>query len=285
MDVPEDHPVGVDAEAMDDAGERRHARAVHLRAEHRRHDRRDAASQQATRDARHRGGAQQFGQIVEPGRERAGQPPGEDRLEPGERRAGLVVLRRRAVARQAAEQPACGSEGGLRKEMAIEVVAVRGPDPLGQPDARVVDAHRGRLEPGGHPREPRGRAGGDPRVDGEAPAGVRQPRPHERGIVVARHHDHLPPAPELCADRPQNRLGDLRHPLRVTLEQLDDVAEQDQPVDALERLEEGGERAGAAKHVPPEPSAEMQIGEHDRAHADRTMAHGPGTHPVGRRRA
>ena len=69
----------------------------------------------------------------------------------------FVVGRRGAVARQAPEQPARDAVGDLRQQVAIEIVTVGRPDTLRQPDARVVDAHARRSQPGRDAREQRRR--------------------------------------------------------------------------------------------------------------------------------
>ena len=53
---------------------------------------------------------------------------------------------------------------------------------------------------------------------------------------------------------------------RAPLQQLDHVAEQHQPIDAVERGEQRLERLGAAQHVVSQAGAEMEIGDHERAH-------------------
>ena len=144
---PKTHPVGVHAEPVDDPGQRGDARAAHLRAQRALGERREATAERAPRAARHRGGAQQLGQLVHELRQRARQPPGQQRLDARRRRAALVVGRRRPVARQAAEQPAGDAVRRLGQQVAIEVVPVRGPDAIGEPDARIAHAHARGLEP------------------------------------------------------------------------------------------------------------------------------------------
>ena len=78
-----------------------------------------------------------------------------------------------------------------------------------------------------------------------------QPGRDQLAVVVARHHDHLGAPLDPGADRAQHRLGDLHRLRGAVLEQLDHVAEQHQPVDALERGEQRLQRLAAAQHVPP----------------------------------
>ena len=77
--------------------------------------------------------------------------------------------------------------------------------------------------------------------------------------MVARHDDHFPAAPEPRADCPQHRLGGRHRLLRPPLQKLDDVAEQNQPVDAVKRVEQRLERLGVTKHIAPQAGAEMEI--------------------------
>ena len=56
-------------------------------------------------------------------------------------------------------------------------------------------------------------------------------------------------APEPRPERAQHRLGDVHRLARAALQQLHDVAEQHQPLDAVERGEQRLERLGAAQDV------------------------------------
>ena len=85
--------------------------------------------------------------------------------------------------------------------------------------------------------------------------------------MVSGDDDDLAVRSHRLADRPQHRFGDRHRLLRAPLHQLDDVAEEDQPVDALERGEQALERRGSAQHVVLEPRAEVQIGDEQGAHA------------------
>ena len=103
-----------------------------------------AASGASRRPSRRRGtlgivgGAQQLGRVVGELGQRARQPAGQQRLQARRRRPAraLVVGRRGAVARQAAEQAAGDPVGGLGQQVAVEVVPVRRPDAIGEPDSR-----------------------------------------------------------------------------------------------------------------------------------------------------
>ena len=104
VDVPEEDPVGVDAQAVHDARERRDARAAHLHAEQPRGERRQAV-RHARRAGGHRRGADDLGRVVQ----RRGQRPREharERLQAGERRAAGRPRSRRGARRRAAAGPA-----------------------------------------------------------------------------------------------------------------------------------------------------------------------------------
>ena len=92
-------------------------------------------------------------------------------------------------------------------------------------------------------------------------------------VVVARHDDDLGRAAEPRPERAQDRLGDLHGLARAPLEQLDDVAQQHEALDAVQRVEQGLERLGAAQDVAPQAGAEVQVGDDERGHAGATMAH------------
>jgi hypothetical protein len=90
--------------------------------------------------------------------------------------------------------------------------------------------------------------------------------------VVSGHDDDLALAAEPFADRAQHGLSRLHRLPRATLGQLDDVAEEDQPRDAVESLEQRLERLAMAQHVTPEPGSEVEIGDHEGPHAGREDA-------------
>ena len=77
--------------------------------------------------------------------------------------------------------------------------------------------------------------------------------------MVAWHDDHFPAAPEPRADCPQHRLGGRHCLLWPPLQKFDHVTEQNQPVDAVERVEQRLERLGMTKHIATQTSAEMKI--------------------------
>jgi hypothetical protein len=95
-----------------------------------------------------------------------------------------------------------------------------------------VDAHTGGREPRRQVRKRRRCVERDLGVDGGGHAVRAQPRPHELRVVVAGHEHDL----AVAGERPQHRLGGLHRLDRPSLGQLDDVAEQDEPVGAVQRL-------------------------------------------------
>jgi hypothetical protein len=78
--------------------------------------------------------------------------------------------------------------------------------------------------------------------------------------VVARDDRHRAVGTEASANGPQHRLGELECSLVPALHQLDHVAEQDQPIDRVQRHEQASQRLGATQDVVPEPGAEMEVG-------------------------
>ena len=265
MDVPEHHPVRLHPEPVDDPRQGGDARASHLRAERSLGERRDAPAERAPGAARHRGGAQQFGHLsVSPSSGR-----GSHRVSSASRRVPtgrLVVGRRRPVARQAAEQPAGDTVRRLGQQVTVEVVPVRGPDPIAEPDAGIADAHARGAQPRRQAGERGRRVEGDRGVEAERPVARPHPRAHEPGVVVARDDEDLGLAPEPRAERAQHRLGDVHRLARAPLQQLDDVAEQHQALDAVQRGEQRLERLGAAQDVAPETGAEVQVGDDEGRH-------------------
>ena len=84
---------------------------------------------------------------------------------------------------------------------------------------------------------------GTRRVDRVWDAVRAQPRPHQRGVVVARHEDDLALGAHARADRAQHRPRERGRVAAAPGQQLDDVAEQHEPVDVVERGEQRRERA------------------------------------------
>ena len=109
---------------------------------------------------------------------------------------------------------------------------------------------------------------------------------HQRGIVVARDEHHLGVASQLRPQRAQHGLGRFQSMRRATLQQLDDVAEQDQAIHVLQGPEQRVERLGAQEHRPVQAGTQMEIGYDERAHGlDLVAAAGAQSKPSGRLRA
>ncbi len=272
MDVAEDHPVGVDAEAVDDARQRRDAGAPHLGAEQPRGQPRVAMAQQPQRDPRHRRGAQHLGRVLGQRRERPRQSPADPALERRDRRAAavLVVGGRGAVAREPAEQAAGDAERRVRQEMAVEVVAVGRPDALREPNARVVHAHPGGSQPRRHVGQQRRCVEGHGCVDRGRNAVRAHPRPHQRCVVVAWHDHDLALGAHPRADRAQHRPRERGRAATAPGQQLDHIAEQDEPVDVVERIEQHLQRLRTPQDVASQPGAQVQVGDDKRAHGGAT---------------
>ena len=154
---------------------------------------------------------------------------------------------------------------------------MRGPDAIGEPDAGVAHAHARGLEPRRQAGQRGRRVERDRGVEAERPVARPHPRAHEAGVVVARHDDDLRRAPEPGAERAQHRLGDVHGLARAPLQQLHDVAQQHQPLDAVQRGEQRLQRLGAAQDVAPEPGAEVQIGDDERGHGRAGWWHSEGS--------
>ncbi len=84
--------------------------------------------------------------------------------------------------------------------------------------------------------------------------------------MVARHEDDLAAGSQPRPDRPQHRRRDGPHLAGADLEQLDDVAQEHEPVDAVQRVQERGQRLGAAQDVTAQPRAEVEVRDDERAH-------------------
>ena len=123
------------------------------------------ATEQAPRDARHRGSAQELGQVVNERREGAG--ASESATPPPESTMGHPPARSRPVSRPAAEcDPA--ARGRFRRRTGQEVpvggsrASAQTPSP--EPDAWVIDADVSGPKPRGDAREQGSRVAGDRRV-------------------------------------------------------------------------------------------------------------------------
>jgi hypothetical protein len=97
-------------------------------------------------------------------------------------------------------------------------------------------------------------------------AGAPDPRADELEVVVPRYEDRLAARTEPLADRPQDRLRRLHRPLWAPLEQLHDIAEQHEAVDALERGKQPFTRLDHQQHVVAQSRAEMQVRDDEGAH-------------------
>jgi hypothetical protein len=146
------------------------------------------------------------------------------------------------------------------------------PDVLGEPDAGVVDADARGRQPGRDVGEQQGRVERDRGVDGGRDAVRAQPRAHERGVVVAGNDDDLPVLSEARADRLQNGPRPLERAAPARGRKLDRVAEEHEPVDVLQGRQQSRQRLGPAQHVAPDPGAEVQVRDDERAHRGATLA-------------
>jgi hypothetical protein len=183
-----------------------------------------------------------------------------DGVDPGEDwfGDGLVVFGAREGARGAAHDTAHRAdpeafERGDR-EVAVEVVPVGGVDVGAHPQAGVGGGEAGRGGPGSELREHWGRVvRREALLDAERKwggllAATRQPRLDERVIVVAGEHDDFAPGERAAEVLEEWARGGERVAARPVA-QLEDVAEQHEPIDVAQRLQQHGAQLGAAQDV------------------------------------
>ena len=94
------------------------------------------------------------------------------------------------------------------------------------------------------------------------------PRPgSDQGrVVISGHHHHLATGHPL-SDRAQDRLRLGQRAAGVTRDQLDQVAQQDEAVDAVQRLEQPRQRHRLPQDVVLRAAAKMEIGDDQRSQA------------------
>ena len=85
---------------------------------------------------------------------------------------------------------------------------------------------------------------------------------HEHDVAVAEHR------PELG----EERAGDVEHPRDRALAEVDDVAQQHDPVGVLEPRPQPGAHVGAAQEVAPRAHAQVEVRQDDRRHGARFSA-------------
>ena len=191
-------------------------------------------------------------------------PPGAAAAPPAAR--PLVFDRQRRPRHRPAQSAAPDPERGLGEEVAVQVVAVGRPDPVAEPHARIADPGLCRRQPGEEPRQRRAGL----RID---LGGRMQPRPlgqrpgaDERAVVVAGDDDDLAVGAESLADGADDRRGAGHRPARLTGHQLQRVAEQHEPLDAVEGIKQPGARRRRLEDVVAGPVPEVQVGDDECAH-------------------
>ena len=146
-------------------------------------------------------------------------------------------------------------------------------DVVAQPQAGIGDADargRGALgEPGGERAGVRGRqhlleAEEARRLGLQAPV---DPARDEPVVVVAADEHELAVRTERPAEVGEHRRGELGGVALGVLAQLEAVAEDDEAVDALERLEQRRAQLRAAQQVRAARGAEVQVGDDERLHS------------------
>ena len=85
--------------------------------------------------------------------------------------------------------------------------------------------------------------------------------------MVAGHEDRFASAAEPRADRLEHGLGDAHRVRGASLEQLDHVAEQHQPVDSSSAASNRSSGSRLGEHAVLHASAEVQVGDDERSHA------------------
>ena len=85
-------------------------------------------------------------------------------------------------------------------------------------------------------------------------------------MVAGDEHD-LAPGADALAEVAQQRLGDGQRPGGRAPEQLDDVPEQNEPVDPLHRSEQTLAWARPFEHGMARASSEVKVGDEERVHA------------------
>jgi hypothetical protein len=91
------------------------------------------------------------------------------------------------------------------------------------------------------------------------------PWPNQIGVVIAGHDDYLSVVPELRAELSQNRFSSLHRLGGAPLEQLDDIAKENQALDAVQGLDERLERLGMIEDVPPQATAQVEVRDDERS--------------------
>ena len=78
-------------------------------------------------------------------------------------------------------------------------------------------------------------------------------------IVVAGHEDELAIGPEPRPDRTQDRRGENHHRSRPALQQLDDIAEQHEPIHVVELRQQPLQRLGVQQDVVAKPGSQVEV--------------------------
>jgi hypothetical protein len=156
-------------------------------------------------------------------------------------------------------------------QMAVEVVPVRRVDVGAQPHARVGDVDTVAADPLGDARGRLRGAGAGTLLEPERRAALEraplEPRGHERVVVVAGQQHDLGVRGQRGADALEHGARRVDGVDERTVAQLEDVAEQDEPVDVAERGLQRCTRLRKAQHVGLRPAGEVQVGEDERPHA------------------
>ena len=151
-------------------------------------------------------------------------------------------------------------------------MAVERVDVVAQPDAGVGDLHRrGPRRLGQPPRQRAGLVRREALLEAEEAGRLAlqarvDPARGEPVVVVAGRHDQLALRPERAADVGEERRRDLDRVAVRGLAQLERVAEDHEPVDLAERLQQRRAQVRAAQQVVALGLAEVQVGDDERPH-------------------
>ena len=148
---------------------------------------------------------------------------------------------------------------------------------VAQPQARIGEADPGRLRVLGERFEREALRAAE-LLELER-AGVDQPPAFEPGldqvVVVVARDDHELAARHGAGERADRRGRDLQNLRERAVAKLEHVAEQHQPLCALEVLAQHGAEALAAQQVGAAAQPQVQVGDHRRAHGRIVAGWGP----------
>jgi uncharacterized RDD family membrane protein YckC len=150
----------------------------------------------------------------------------------------------------------------------VKVVAVSGIDVVAQPEPGIGEPHPGGRGVSGNDLERASLRLADLLEPERRLAGERAPLQPclDQVVVVVSGHDYDLAAGHRLAERRKRRRGGLQHLAERSVAELEHVAQQDEPVDIPERGQERLAKAAPPQQVGAAAEAEVQVGDHRRAH-------------------